>query len=112
LVLPNFRELTTADLFGTDSEALVTLQAIFLEEFAAQNWPVPDQPGQTAEESASMKAQAKKIVIDQRRWVLTPEGLTVPFNPFEISCYVCSPPDVVVPWLKLRSILVSGALAP
>jgi len=106
IVLPEFRALTAEDIFGTNTHALPALLTLFRKAYLAEGWP---SAGSIAME---MQRVVDKVVIDPKRWQLTEEGLQVPFSPYEVGCYVCSPPPVTVPWSDLKPLLGANAVVP
>lgn len=106
IILPEFRSLTVEDLFDTNSRTLPALQTLFREAFSAEGWP---PAGAIALENIEA---AERKVIDSSRWLLTADGLQVPLNPYEVGCYVCSPPPVTIRWSDLKPLLSPKSVAP
>jgi hypothetical protein len=42
------------------------------------------------------------IVRTPRSWQLDAKGLTIPFEPYAVACYACTPPPVIIPWADLK----------
>jgi uncharacterized protein len=45
------------------------------------------------------------LVQDPGHWELSPKGLKVFFNPYEIACYACTPEPVILRWSELKPYL-------
>jgi uncharacterized protein YecT (DUF1311 family) len=52
------------------------------------------------------------IIRDPRNWVLDGKGLTIPFQPYAVACYACTPDPVTIPWAALRPFLQPGFQLP
>jgi uncharacterized protein YecT (DUF1311 family) len=52
------------------------------------------------------------IIRDPRNWVLSGKGLTIPFQPYAVACYACTPNPVTVSWTALRPFLQPGFVLP
>lgn len=106
IVLPDFRSLAVEDIFDTNLHALPALLTLFREAYSKEGWP---PAGAIAPENIEA---AERKVIDSNRWLLTTDGLQVPFSPYEVGCYVCSPPLVTIPWSDLKPLLSPKSLVP
>ena len=49
------------------------------------------------------------IAIDPRRWDLTPEGLVIQFNIYEVTAYAAGAPTLTIPWAQLEGVLTDQA---
>jgi len=69
-----------------------------------------------ADEASSWLADLPKklggIIHDPRNWVLDGKGLTIPFQPYAVVCYACTPNPVTVSWAALRPFLQPGFVVP
>lgn len=49
------------------------------------------------------------IALDPLRWNLTPEGLVIQFNIYEVTAYAMGAPTVTIPWEQLEGVLTDTA---
>lgn len=49
---------------------------------------------------------------DPERWLLSAEGLTIRFNPYEVAPYTDGMPEVTIPWSALKPYLAETAAIP
>lgn len=103
---PAPHKLNSADLFGSGTDWVPKLQALFWDGLQKQGWSPP-----TAQED-SIKDGILQIVVDPERWQFTEDGIEVGFMPYEGGCYVCSPQPVTVSWDSLKPLLVQHAPIP
>lgn len=61
---------------------------------------------------ADLPKKLNGIIRDPRNWVLDGKGLTIPFQPYAVACYACTPNPVTVPWAALRAFLQPGFVVP
>jgi hypothetical protein len=50
-------------------------------------------------------AFSDSVARDPTRWRLTPDGLTVFFQEYELAGYAFGQPEVTVPWTDIRDLL-------
>ena len=82
------RMLALADLFAPGSNYLQTLAGVCMPEIAARDsafWPEGAGP---AEEN-------------YRSWNLTPGGLLITFDPYQVAPYAAGPQEVTIPYERL-----------
>lgn len=56
------------------------------------------------------RAQVPELSADTSRWALSPEGLSLTFQPYEVTAYAAGAPEVRIPWAQLEAWLAPGAL--
>jgi uncharacterized protein YecT (DUF1311 family) len=61
---------------------------------------------------ADLPKKLHGIILDPRNWVLDGKGLTIPFQPYAVACYACTPNPVTVPWTALQPFLQPGFVVP
>jgi hypothetical protein len=52
------------------------------------------------------------IVTNPRSWRLETNGLTLFFNPYQVSCYACTPEPLTIPWTDLKPYLQPSFTPP
>jgi len=62
-------------------------------------------PQQIFLKPAEMAQKLDGIVQDSSRWKLDERGLTVTFQPYELTCYACTPEPMTIPWIELKPYL-------
>ena len=75
----------------------------------------PNFDGKSYESFAQPGEMAKTlhgIVIEPRNWQLDGNGLTIPFQPYAVACYACTPPPVTIPWGDLKPYLLVSFVTP
>lgn len=88
------RDVTADDLLRPGWQA--HLDDLAWRELQAQGWEPQDQ---------TAKAAILDAVKTPSRWVFTPEGLSVSFNPYEGGCYICQPAPITLRWDALAPVL-------
>lgn len=93
------RMLEAADIFAGDGWQ-ETLAALVLDELDRMI------EGGVWEGSEQVVAEA---VADPQRWSFAETGLTVQFQPYEVTAYAYGAPEAMIPWDRLREHLAEGA---
>jgi uncharacterized protein YecT (DUF1311 family) len=52
------------------------------------------------------------IATSPRSWQLKAKGLTIPFEPYAVACYACTPNPVTIPWAELQPFLQPDFVLP
>lgn len=96
------RELALADLFLSESNYLVTISDYCIAELSKQ----PGFEGPFAE-------GAQPTLENYRNWNITPEGLLITFDEYQVAPYASGPQKVTVPYSELRGLInPEGVLGP
>lgn len=56
------------------------------------------------------RPQVPELSADPSRWALSPEGLSLTFQPYEVTAYAAGAPMVTIPWAQLETWLAPGAV--
>jgi len=95
------KELALADLFLPNSDYLGAISNYCIAELSKQ----PFFEGPFAE-------GAQPTVENYRNWNITPDGLMITFDEYQVAPYAAGPQKVVVPFSELRGLIdPQGALA-
>ena len=96
------RELALADLFLPNSNYLEAIANYCIAELSKQ----PGFEGPFAD-------GAQPTVENYRNWNITPEGLLITFDEYQVAPYASGPQKVMVPYSELRSLVdPDGPLRP
>jgi hypothetical protein len=109
--LKNGRSLQLADLFEPNANYLETIASYSINDLKRQSKEAgPDESllsDDDIEEGASAKAD------NYRSWNITPKGLLITFDAYQVGPYAAGPQWAVVPYAALKEIIrADGPLAP
>ncbi len=91
------RRLKAADLFRADRDWVARISNLAVSAAKAQEGDI------SMDISVITDAAA-----DPGRWLLQPEGLGIPLDPYALGCgYTCTP-HIVIPWSKLKDVMTSN----
>ncbi len=95
------RDLTLADLFEPDVDYLTAISKVCISQLGTR-----DIGFQGFELGATATAE------NYRNWNLTPDGLMITFDEYQVAPYAAGPQTVVIPYKQLRQLLpTAGPLA-
>jgi hypothetical protein len=110
------RELRLADLFKPGSDYLGKISEVAVRQMRRWNKDSAEYPGASGEpyltdegltEGASPKEE------NYKNWTVTPRGLVVTFDYYQLGAYAAGAPSVVLPYADLKDVLrADGPLAP
>ena len=99
--LAHNRELTLGDLFLPDSNYLEAISAYCIAELSKQ--PFFEGP---------FTEGAQPTLENYRNWNITPQGLMITFDEYQVAPYAAGPQTIIVPYTELHAMLApSGPLA-
>ncbi|MEN6410258.1 MAG: DUF3298 domain-containing protein [Anaerolineaceae bacterium] len=96
--LANHRVLNLPDLFQTDQPYLQVISDECIRQLKARDIG--------ADESG-----AAPVLENFTRWNLTPEGLVITFDPYQVAAYAAGLQQVTIPYEMLQSVLLPGGPA-
>ncbi len=100
LDIANARALKLADLFKSGTNYLQVLSNYCIQDLKKRNaleWDTGALPGEE----------------NYRTWNITPDGLLISFDPYEVASYAMGPQAVTIPYADLKEIIdPTGPLAP
>ena len=70
------------------------------------------EPEVAKETLANLHNALVEIIVRPGNWQLDSDGLTIPFQPYAVACYACTPSPVTIPWAELRTYLQPGFVIP
>lgn len=91
------RELKLAELFKSNSDYLKVISDHAMKELAEQLGPDPDMDW--IREGAGPKEE------NYKSWNLSPKGLEINFDPYQVSSYAAGPREVVIPLSVLKDVI-------
>jgi hypothetical protein len=62
--------------------------------------------------AGEMAKTVRSIVVKPENWQLDGKGLTIPFQPYAVACYACTPDPLTIPWGDLQPYLQTGFVRP
>ena len=99
MLVPDIHELRASDLFagGTRWEAYLTerCHAVLRQIDASAD-----------------RDRVRAVATNAKAWSLTPDGLLVTVNPYEVLPYAAGSAEIIIPWAELRPYLAAGAPIP
>lgn len=99
------RVLKLADLFKPDSKPLQTMERYCLEDLSRQLDRTPEQ-------IQAWSGRTKPTPENYRAWVLTPQGLVIIFEEYQVTSYTGGEPKVMIAYSRLKDIInTQGVLA-
>lgn len=90
--LANGHQLALTDVFLPESS--------FLERIAEKC-----KAELTARDIAATLEGADPTLENYRNWNLTPEGLRITFDPYQVAAYAAGPQEITIPWAELQDLL-------
>lgn len=97
--LPMQRGLTLADLFRPGTEYLQTIAKYCINTLRQEEW-------------FSFEDGAQPTELNYQMWNITPEGLRITFDPYQVAAYAAGYQSVTVPWSELTELIdPAGPLA-
>lgn len=63
-------------------------------------------------QSGEMAKTLLGIVVKPENWLLDGKGLTIPFQPYAVACYACTPEPLTIPWSDLQGYLQASFVRP
>jgi hypothetical protein len=110
------RRLELADLFKPGSDYLKRVSEVAVRQVRRWNRDSADYPGGSGETYLSdegIAEGAKPEAENYRNWTLTPRGLVITFDYYQLGAYAAGAQTVVLPYADLKDVLkTDGALAP
>lgn len=105
------RLLELADLFQPDAKYLETISSYSINELKRRIKEAGPDESLLDDESIGEGASAKDD--NYRSWNITPKGLLITFDAYQVGPYAAGPQWVVVPYAALKEIIrTDGPLAP
>ena len=93
------RELVLADLFRPQSGHLEVIAAACLADLQKRDLPL-------------FTEGADPIAENYRSWNITPQGLRITFDPYQVVAYAAGPQVVTLPWPNLAGLLDPSLALP
>ncbi len=87
--LPLGRELALADLFQPGTDYLQTIAGYSINELRKN-------------EAFMFEEGAQPVEVNYQKWNITPEGLRITFDPYQVAAYAAGYLRVTIPWNALR----------
>ncbi|MBV9927641.1 MAG: DUF3298 domain-containing protein [Acidobacteria bacterium] len=110
------RELSLADLFRPGSNYLTKVSEVAVRQVRRWNRDSAEYPGgggQPYLDDAGIADGAKPEADNYQNWTLTPRGLAVTFDYYQLGAYAAGAPSVVLPYADLKDVLkTDGPVAP
>lgn len=110
------RALALADLFKPGSDYLGKISEVAVRQLRRWNKDSADYPGgggQPYLDDEGIAAGAKPEAENYQNWTITPRGLAVTFDYYQLGAYAAGAPTVVLPYSDLKDVLrADGPLAP
>jgi hypothetical protein len=91
------KRLELADLFKPNSNYLQTISDYCIKDLKEQLGPEPDVDW--------IKRGAAAEPDNYRSWNITPKGLEITFDPYQVASYAEGPHEVVVPYSVLKDVI-------
>ena len=101
LLTPKLHAMVLGDLFGHGDGWQQVLQDHSLKVLRAKNDQVEFD-----------EAQVRSVVTRLDHWTLSPDGLRITLNPYEVASYAFGNTEVIVPWADLKPYLALNAPLP
>ncbi len=99
------RTLTLADLFNAGSGYMQAISAYTIKDLKKQLSPSPDT--EWIERGAGPSSE------NYKSWTITPQGLSIFFDPYQVASYAEGSHVVVVPYAALGNVInMNGPLSP
>jgi len=92
------RVLKLAGLFKPGSKYLQTIASYCLDDLSRQLDMTPEQIQERS-------GRATPTLKNYRAWVLTPKGLVIVFEEYQVTSYAGGEPKVLIPYKRLRDII-------
>ena len=109
--LKNNKSLKLADLFQANSNYLETISSYAINDLKRQSKKGGDDGPMLDDRSIEEGASAQED--NYRSWNITPKGLLITFDVYQVGPYAAGPQTVVIPYAALKDIIKpDGALAP
>jgi hypothetical protein len=109
--LKNNHALKLADLFQPNSNYLATISAYSIDDLKRQSKKAGPDESMLDDENIEEGASAQED--NYRSWNITPKGLLVTFDAYQVGPYAAGPQSVVIPYAALKGIIrADGPLAP
>jgi hypothetical protein len=105
------RELALADLFRPGSNYLGKISEVALRQLRRWNKDSADYPGgggQPYLDDEGIADGAKPEAKNYQNWTITPRGLAVTFDYYQLGAYAAGAPAVVLPYADLKEIIRPG----
>jgi hypothetical protein len=105
------RVLSLADLFKPGSNYLAKISEVAIRQLHRWNRDSADYPGgggQPYLDDEGIAAGAKPSAENYQNWTITPRGLAVTFDYYQLGAYAAGAPAVVVPYADLKEIIRPG----
>jgi hypothetical protein len=108
------RELKLADLFKPNSHYLKRVSEVAIRQVRRWNKDsAEDGSGQQYLNEEGIKGGAAPDAENYGNWTLTPRGLAVTFDYYQLGAYAAGAPKVVLPYADLEDVIrADGPLAP
>jgi hypothetical protein len=105
------RELSLADLFRPGSDYLGKISEVAIKQLRRWNRDSADYPGGAGEpylNDEGIAEGAKPSAENYQNWTITPRGLAVTFDYYQLGAYAAGAPAVVLPYADLKEIIRPG----
>jgi uncharacterized protein len=70
------------------------------------------EPVNAKDTLANLHKALLEIIVNPKNWQLENTGLTIPFQPYAVACYACTPSPVTISWEDLKPFLQPGFVIP
>lgn len=102
------RELSLADLFKPGSNYLSKISEVSIRQLRRWNKDSADYPGGAGQpylDDQGIASGAKPEAENFQNWTITPRGLAVTFDYYQLGAYAAGAPAVVLPYADLKEIV-------
>ncbi len=110
------RQLRLADLFRPGSNYLKKMSEVAIRQMRRWNKDSAEYPGgggQPYLDDEGITAGAAPDAQNYKNWTITPRGLAVTFDYYQLGAYAAGAPKVVLPYADLKDVIrADGPLAP
>jgi uncharacterized protein len=110
-LLKEQRELQPKDLFRPGSGWDQFLQGR-CDKYLHEQLDTDGKSYVSTGQAGEMAKTLHGIVVKPENWQLDGRGLTIPFQPYAVACYACTPDPLTVPWGDLQPYLQTGFVRP
>jgi len=110
-MLKEKRELKPSDVFQSESGWSAFLQAR-CDAYLHKKLDADGASYQSFMQPGEMVKTVREIVENPENWQLDAQGITIPFQPYAVACYACTPDPMTVPWADLKPMMKAGFPVP
>jgi uncharacterized protein YecT (DUF1311 family) len=105
------RKLQPKDVFRAGSGWQQFLQKR-CDKYLHEQLDTDDRSYESFEQPGEMAKTLYRIIVTPEDWQLDGKGLTIPFQPYAVACYACTPDPFTVPWNELQPYLQTSFVRP